>query len=98
MDREEKINEINNLINQTKELEYGDREGLDKLKSLTDLTIRRVFGDDSHFVKKWNLEVKFLPMIMGSTSKMEKKEIWERGRKKALNLFNTMLEDIHSQV
>ena len=95
MDREEKIKEINSLIEQTKELEVGDREGLDKLKSGTDLIIRRVFGDDSPYVKKWNLEVKFLPMIVASTNDMEKKETWERGRKKALNLFDIMLKDIY---
>jgi len=95
MDKEEKINEIDSLIEQTKELEYGDREGLDKLKSRTDLIIRRIFGDDSNYVKKWTLEVKFLPMVMGSTDEMEKKETWERGRNNALNLFNTMLEDIY---
>jgi hypothetical protein len=74
-------------------LEYCDREGLSDLKNITELIIRKIFGDNSDYLKKWSV-ITFSPMVIGPTSETLKTNAWNEGKTDALSLYKTMLEDI----
>ena len=84
----DKIQIIENLINNLNELPHRDEIKLDAFLKRTDMIIRNVFGDSSKYSKDLNV-IGFRP-IYGNLYD----ECWISGTKTLLNLLNTIKEEI----
>lgn len=88
----DKIQLIEELINQTNELKFNDDVELDLIKRRADMYICRIFGNASKYRR--DIEgINFWPMAYPCDREYEV-EIWENGKAKLLNIFTLMKEEL----
>lgn len=98
MEIEKKNNLINSLLNDVKTITYGDSNGLDKIIKRVIMIVKKIFGNDSDYLKQVN-EINFIPQVWyGGMSQQDtydsNKRSFNSGREELENLINVMKEDI----
>jgi len=84
---------IEEIINQAQEIEYGN-EQLDIVQKRADMMIRKLFGDNSHYIKLLN-SIHYSPMMWSpGTSESVFIRSFNRGKQELLNLLNVIKEDV----
>lgn len=83
---------LENLLDSTKKISYSTKEQLDIIIKRTDMIIRKLFGDESHYLKDLN-SIHYSPSIIYSISTPDYKGYFESGIKKYRNLIQVMIED-----
>ncbi len=84
---------IDEIIEKAKGIEY-DNEILDVVIERSEMMIRKIFGDDSHYIKKLN-SISYTPNLTGSgTPSSIYRDCYYRGKNKLLNLLNIIKEDL----
>lgn len=73
-------------------LEFGDRGGLDAWQRRAEMMIRNVFSPDSKYIHDLG-QIRFRPRSYPADPGVEH-EYWASGRTKALNLIDTMIEEL----
>lgn len=89
MDRIELIGE---LKKQAQELPTRDFAKLDALKRRAEMIIRNVFGEGSKYIEEFQY-LDFTPNVYPTTPQREQ-ESWRNGHLRALNLIDTMEEEL----
>ena len=75
-------------------LNYKDYDGIDAIRKKLEMYIGKIFGMASHY-KDILKKISLSPSIsFGGMSESVYHESWESGKKKIINLIDTMLEDI----
>jgi predicted nucleotide-binding protein len=84
---------LEDIYHQAKDLKYGD-EKLNLVINRTDMLIRKLFGDSSHYLKKLTF-ISYTP-IAYNLSSPETIFIgaFNRGKQELLNLINVLKEDV----
>ena len=96
MNSEEKLKLIGDLMLQTEYLSYKDSKALDSLLRRGEMVIRNFFGEDNKHVKDFK-NIIFYPMptpVSMAPDEEDKRECWERGQERMLNLLSTIKEEI----
>ena len=85
---------LEGLRSQVEALQFKDEKALDSCRRRTEMLARRLFGDESRYIK--DLEhIRFHPMVYTSSMTDEDyRPIWSSGKNRLLNLVNTMVEEI----
>lgn len=84
---------IEEIINQAQGIEYRNGQ-LDIVKKRAEMMIRKLFGDNSHYIKSLN-SIHYSPMIWSSgTSDSVFISSFNRGKQELLNLLNVIKEDV----
>lgn len=86
------IETLNELRNEFQQLNYKDRQQLDKLSNRLKLYMKKLFGENSDYIKKFS-RISFFVMYAPSTDDA-KIDAWESGKYKTYNLIDTMIEDL----
>lgn len=85
---------INSLIKSSKELDYKDDGAKDALRRRSQLIIRKVFGESSHYLNDLEL-IRFLPSAYSSSNRDDAfRKAWQKAQTEMFNLFSVMLEDV----
>jgi hypothetical protein len=83
---------LENLLDTAKKISYDNKEEFDVLEKRTEMLIRKLFGDESHYIKDLK-NIRYLPMIIVGGSSTDWKSPFESGLKQFRNLIQVMLED-----
>ncbi len=83
---------IQSLLKDLDELQNRDEHKLDALTRRSEMIIRKIFGNDSKYLKDLK-DIDFFPRIYPSTEEYYQ-EKWISGKNQMLNLFKTMIEEL----
>lgn len=83
---------LRGLLEKAENLKFGDDAELDELRKKSELYIRKVFGEDSKYIKEIH-NISFHPMVFPSSHDI-KVDFWGRGKTKFINTINTMIEEL----
>ncbi|GIM32725.1 TIR domain-containing protein [Paraclostridium bifermentans] len=83
---------LRSLLEKTKNLKFEDSAELDDLMKKSELYIRKVFGENSKYIKEIH-NISFYPMVYPSSDDM-KFDCWHGGKIKFTNTINTMIEEL----
>jgi|SRR5690554_106457 len=83
---------LENLVETASKISYNNKEEFDVLEKRTEMLIRKLFGDDSHYINDLK-NIRYSPSIIVSGSSTDWKSPFERGLKQFRNLIQVMLED-----
>lgn len=83
---------LENLLETAKKISYVNKEEFDVLEKRTEMLIRKLFGDESHYIKDLK-NISYSPIIFVSGSTTDWKSPFESGLKQFRNLIQVMLED-----
>jgi hypothetical protein len=82
---------LENLLDTAKKISYDNKEEFDVLEKRTEMLIRKLFGDESHYIKDLK-SISYRPMmIFGDNT--DWKSPFESGLKQFRNLIQVLLED-----
>jgi len=84
---------IKNLISSTSKISYSNKEEFDVIKKRTEMIIRKVFGDNSHYLEDMK-NISYSPRILISGGTTDWSGYFLSGLKHFKNLLQIMLEDI----
>ena len=88
-----KIELIEEIITQAQKLAYGDKT-LDLVVKRTDMMIRKLFGDSSHYIKTLN-SIRYTPFMYSlDSSNSIFINSFNHGKQELLNLLNVIKEDV----
>lgn len=90
------IETLYELRNEFQQLKYKDMQQLDKLSNRLKLYMKKLFGENSDYIKKFS-RISFLVMYAPSTDDA-KIAAWESGKYKTYNLIDTMIEDLELDI
>ncbi len=83
---------IENLINSANKISYGSREEFDVLQKRTDMIIRKLFGENSHYLEDLN-NISYTPKYVIGGINTDYHSPFEKGLKEFRNILQIMLED-----
>jgi hypothetical protein len=89
------VNEIElleNLVESAKKISYDSKEEFDVLQKRTEMIVRKLFGNDSHYLEDFE-KIKYSPGIVFGGVKTDWRTPFERGLKQFRNLLEVMIED-----
>jgi len=89
MDSKELFNEYQNDVSL---LKYKDADHLDRITRKGKMLIRNVYNDKSLYLNDF-IKIRFHPSF-APCDESYKRECWESGKKKLLNLINIMIEEV----
>ena len=81
---------LEDLLETAKKISYDNKGEFDRLEKRTEMLIRKLFGDESHYIKELK-NISYTPMII--SSRTDWKPPFESGLKQFRNLIQVMLED-----
>ena len=92
-----RIELIEEIIEQAKILAYGDNK-LDLVIKRTEMMIRKLFGDNSHYIKTLK-SIRYNPMIytLDSPDSVFRRS-FSSGKQELLNLLNVIKEDVSLEI
>lgn len=99
MNNEEKINFLNEVIEDTLLLQNKDKSSKDKIQKRVEMFIRNVYGDSSQYLRDLNqIDFIYHPGVFFSDYDYSKEDLdkWEEGKNLWINLFETMIEEIET--
>lgn len=83
---------IEDLINRAASVTYDNKGEFDALKKRTAMIVRRVFGDQSHYLKELT-DIKYTPIMIIGGVQNDWRSPFERGIKEFRNVLQVMLDD-----
>lgn len=83
---------VESLIEQAKDLPYGASSKLDGILRRSEMIIRQIFGEDSHYLSGLK-KISFYPHFAPSVNSV-KLSTWSSGKNSISNLFLTMKEEL----
>lgn len=83
---------IESLINSAKKISYDSKEEFDVLQKRTDMIIRKIFGENSHYLEDLN-NISYTPMYVIGGSNTDWRSPFEKGLKEFRNVLQIMFED-----
>jgi hypothetical protein len=83
---------LENLIDTTKGISYTNKDEFEPIRKRTEMIVRKLFGDESHYLKDLN-NISYSPMIIFSGSNTDWKTPFESGIREFKILLEVMLED-----
>jgi hypothetical protein len=81
---------LENLLDTAKKISYDNKDEFDVLQKRTEMLIRKLFGDESHYIKDLN-SIHYSPLIIIGDD--DWRSPFESGLKQFRNLIQVMLED-----
>jgi predicted nucleotide-binding protein len=83
---------IQSLIEEVDKLNYNDEDALDKLRRKSNMIIRRLFGDASHYLKDLN-SISFISAIYPTSHDLDRQH-WLSGKHQMSNLLHILIEEL----
>ncbi len=83
---------LENLLDTAKKISYNNKEEFDVIEKRTEMLIRKIFGDESHYIKDLS-NINYTPMLVFGGGDTDWRTPFERGLKQFRNLLQVMLED-----
>jgi len=83
---------IENLIASAEKISYDSKDEFDVLQKRTDMVIRKLFGENSHYLEDLN-NISYTPMYVIGGSNTDRRSPFETGLKEFRNVLQIMLED-----
>jgi predicted nucleotide-binding protein with TIR-like domain len=92
MDKLESLKLLEELIEQAKNLTYGDEQARDLLRRRSKMILEGILGAENKYLRNL-VSIMFYPNY-GLTVEPEKIRAWESGKEKMVNLFSTVIEEL----
>lgn len=90
--KKEKIKLLDDLIEKTEQLVFGDSTSLDEIRTEGAMIIKNIINDSDEYVKSLE-SVNFYLLVHPSSPESQRRQ-WERGKERVKTLFNSIKKEI----